>query len=145
MDLISISLFTVLQLIALVHFGWAFGMAWPAKQRAALGAMVVGSPPSTPMPSTALTIAAASAISGLGFTALWGAGYFTLPIIEAFKGWALCLVAAVFLLRGIATYLPFGPLQAAVEPFRTLDRRYFAPLCLLLSAGFVALLIPLAL
>ncbi len=101
--------------------------------------MVVGTPKETPMPSPMLTVVVAVAISGLGVPALWGAGVVFPQSYQGFKGWAMLGEAAIFGLRGMATYLPFGPLQASVEPFRTLDRRYFAPLCLLLSTGFLAI------
>ena len=74
MELISFVIFTVLQLIALVHFGWAFGMAWPAKHREALPMMVVGLPEGTPMPSVAVTVVVAIAISGLGGGGALGRG-----------------------------------------------------------------------
>jgi len=143
MELISFSIFTVLQLVALVHLGWAFGMAWPAKQRALLPMMVVGVPEGTPMPSAAPTVVVAIAISGLGVVALWGVGVVNMLAFEGVKGWALIGVAAIFGIRGVMTYLPFGPLKATVEPFRTLDLRYFAPLCLMLAAGYLAIFLSL--
>lgn len=143
MELISFAVFAVLQLVSLMHLGWAFGMAWPAKQRAALPAMVVGLPEGTPMPSPILTVVVAVAISCSGWVALWGAGVIGLPAIEGMQGWALLGTAAVFGLRGVATYLPFGPLRASVEPFRTLDLHYFAPLCLLLGTGFLVIFLSL--
>ena len=39
-----------------------------------------------------------------------------------------------------ATFLPFGPLANTVEPFRTLDIRYYAPLILVIGLGYLALL-----
>ncbi|NOR63947.1 MAG: DUF3995 domain-containing protein [Rhodobacteraceae bacterium] len=118
-------------------------MAWPAKQRVLLVPMVVGLPEGTPMPPAALTVVVAIAISSLGVVALWGAGGIALPVFEGLKGWALISVAAIFAIRGVMTYLPFGPLKATVEPFRTLDFRYFAPLCLLLAAGYLTIFLSL--
>lgn len=139
MELISFAIFGVLLLVSLVHIGWAFGMAWPAKTREMLVTMVTGMPKGTPMPPAALTMAVAVVVFGFGLVALWGGGVIVLPMFAGLKGWALLGVAAIFGLRGLATYLPFGPLQAAVQPFRTLDLRYFAPLCGLLSAGYFAI------
>lgn len=96
--------------------------------------MVVGVPEGRPMPPPWLTLAVAAAILALGVAALWGAGG-----VSGFRAYPMLAIAAVFALRGVATYLPFGPLQASVQPFRRLDRRYFAPLCLLLAAGYLML------
>lgn len=143
MELISFAIFIVLQLIALVHFGWAFGMAWPAKHREALPMMVVGLPEGTPMPAPAVTVLVAIAISSLGMVALWGAGVANIGAFEGVKGWALICVAAIFGMRGVMTYLPFGPLKAAVQPFRSLDLRFFGPLCLMLATGYLAVFLSL--
>lgn len=139
--LVAYGIFAVLAAVSTLHIGWAFGMAWPAKTRAGLSAMVVGTPEGSPMPPVWLTLAVAAGILALGVAALWGAGVVT--GLAAYRPWAMGAIAAVFALRGAATYLPIGPLQASVQPFRRLDRRYFAPLCLLLAAGYLALYIAL--
>ena len=143
MIIISIILFTILTIVSLLHVGWAFGMAWPAKTRAALPAVVVGTPVGSFMPSTPLTLFVAAAIFGLGVAALWGAGVLSFGVLNAHRSWVLFLIMSVFFLRGVLTYMPFGPLQAAVQPFRTLDFRYFAPLCLLLAAGYLTIFLSL--
>ncbi len=137
MELISYVIFTVLAVVSIVHIGWAFGMAWPAKSRAELPAMVAGVPNSNPMPPAALTLIVAAGIFGFGIAAIWGVGMISLGALDPYRGWVLLTITAIFALRGVATYLPFGPLQASVQPFRTLDLRYFAPLCLLLAAGYL--------
>ncbi len=139
--MISYGIFAVLASVSALHIGWAFGMAWPAKTRAELSIMVVGTPESSPMPPVWLTLAVAAAILALGVAALWGAGL--VAGLAAYRPWAMLAIAAVFALRGVVTYLPFGPLQASVQPFRRLDRRYFAPLCLLLAVGYLALYLAL--
>ena len=139
MALISYAIFAILSVVSLLHFGWAFGMAWPAKTRAELPAWVAGAPIGSPMPPAALTFGVAIAIFGLGVAALWGAAVFSLSGLDVYRAGVLLAITAVFALRGIATYLPFGPLHAAVEPFRRLDLRYFAPLCLWLAAGYFTL------
>ncbi len=143
MALISYAIFGILFAVSIVHIGWAFGMVWPAKTRADLVATVVGAPNGSPMPPTWLTLLVAVAIFGLGVLALWGAGVVLFAALEAYKGWVLLSIVVVFALRGALTYMPFGPLQASVEPFRTLDLRYFAPLCLLLAAGYLAIYLSL--
>jgi len=139
MVLISWIIFLILSVVSGVHIGWAFGMAWPAHSRAKLGSVVAGVAEGKPMPPAWLTFIVALAIFGLGAAALWGAGVISVSTLGAYKGWVLISITIVFFARGVLTYLPFGPLQAAVQPFRTLDLRYFAPLCLLLAAGYVTI------
>ena len=143
MELISYAIFGILLAVSLVHIGWAFGMVWPAKTRADLVATVAGAPKGSPMPPAWLTLAVAVGIFVLGLMALWGAGVVSFGVPDGYKGLVLLGVAAVFGLRAALTYMPFGPLQAAVEPFRTLDLHYFAPLCLLLAAGYLAIYLSL--
>lgn len=139
MTLVAIAMFLVLQAVALVHVGWALGMRWPAKSRAALSATVIGVPEGTPMPPAWLTLGVAVGISLLGCVALWGGGVVSISVISGYRSWGLIGVAMIFGVRGIFTYLPFGALQASVEPFRSLDRRYFAPLCLALALGYLVI------
>jgi len=94
------------------------------------------------MAAVLLAIAAVHLAWGLGMT--WP-GHDRQSLIDTVIGhpdvtrmpgfWVL---VAVFLGRGIATYVP-SPLAAAVEPFRTLDRRVYAPLCVALGGGFLLL------
>ncbi len=143
MGLISFAIFIVLLLVSLLHLSWAFGLAWPAKTRVDLGAMVVGTPKGVPMPSSGLTVLVAIFIFGLGLAALWGANMFSLGRIDGLKIWVLPAIITVFSVRGATSYLPFGPLQSSAEPFRSLDRHYFAPLCLLLAAGYLTIFLSL--
>ena len=143
MELISYAIFSILLAVSIVHIGWAFGMVWPAKTRADLVATVAGAPKGSPMPPAWLTLVVAIAIFGLGLMALWGAGVVSFVALDGYKGLVLLSIVAIFGLRGALTYMPFGPLQASVEPFRTLDLRYFAPLCLLLAAGYLTIFLGL--
>jgi len=132
-----------LVLIALVHAGWAFGMHWPARDETALVRTVIGAPRMTKMPGTGLTLVVAAMIAVAGMCALWLGGVLVLP----FPGWMKpitgSVLALVFAARGVATFVAAltgaGSLQDRVEPFATLDRSLYAPLCLLLAVGFVAL------
>ena len=69
-----------------------------------------------------------------------GVGVVDLPDTHSFglsvRSVGLWALVVVFAGRGFATYLP-TPLAQAVEPFRTLDRRFYAPLCLSLGIGYL--------
>ena len=143
MSFVAYAIFGVLTITALLHAGWAFGMIWPGRDQQSLIDTVIGQPGMTQMPSTALTLAVASAIFAAGLCAPWALGLIVLPLPDWMKSLSPYVLAFIFIARGLSTYVLNGPLGTSVEPFRTLDRRYFAPLCLLLGAGFVAIILSL--
>ncbi len=140
MTLVSILIFVVLGATAILHILWGFGMTWPARDGQGLSDMVVGTKGATIMPGLLLTLAVAVGIAAAGAIALWGGGVIALPLPTWMRTTSLAVLAAIFLLRGIATYLPFSPLANTVEPFRTLDMRYYAPLILATGLGYLVLL-----
>lgn len=143
MTLLGFLVCKVLVLIALVHAGWALGMHWPAKSEASLIRTVIGTPGMTKMPGPGLTLIVAVAIAITGLCALWLGDVFALPLPGWFETVTGSVLALVFASRGFATVFGSmfgaGPLRQRVEPFATLDRRLYAPLCLLLALGFVVL------
>ena len=139
MILIASLIFTILLITSLIHVGWAFGMVWPAKDEQGLIQTVIGHPDVRKMPSRNLTLAVAGGIAAAGLFGLWGADIVTLPLPGWMKTLTLLGLTGIFVLRGLSSYVTQGPLGKRIEPFVTLDRRYFAPLCLLLGAGFLAL------
>lgn len=50
------------------------------------------------------------------------------------------LLESVFLPRGLAGYLPMFAAMTSEEPFRTLDQRFYSPLCIALGVAFAVLL-----
>ncbi len=133
-------LFVTLTLIAALHFYWALGGLWPAASAQELANTVIGTPDHPYMPGTALTVL----VSGMIFAAallpiIHVTGLpFELPKLIAKLG--LAVLVLVFLARGIGTYLMPSLLENATEPFRTLNYRYYSPLCIALGAGFATLL-----
>ncbi len=135
--MVAWAIFTVLQMIAAIHILWAFGVYWPARSGKELSAMVAGVQNPDTMPPTALTVVVAGCFSAMGIAALWEAGMIDLPWIAVLQGKIAVLLTVIFIGRGVLTYLPIGPLTKACEPFRTYDRRAFAPLSLCLGLGFL--------
>ena len=142
MTLLSLTMAAVLLAIAAVHLAWGLGMTWPGHDRQSLIDTVIGHPDVTRMPGFGLCLAVTLALVAAAFWSLWAAEL--LPLSDAsvwglsVRATGLWVLVAVFLGRGIATYVP-SPLAAAVEPFRTLDRRVYAPLCVALGGGFLLL------
>jgi hypothetical protein len=51
------------------------------------------------------------------------------------------LLALVFLARGVLSYTPAWRASHPVEPFATLDRRNYGPLCFWVGAGLTILVV----
>lgn len=141
MGQISILIFVVLVATAGIHVLWGLGKTWPMRSKQELINAVVGSKGLTRMPSMGLTLMVAVGIAAAGVFALWGGGVVELPLPLWMRTASLAVLAAIFLLRGAATYLRFGPITNTVEPFRTLNMRYYSPLIMVIGAGYLVLLL----
>jgi hypothetical protein len=131
----SWGLTVVLAAIAGVHFYWAFGGLWPGDSEDQLVRTVVGDPKLERMPATWLTTLVAAA---LGAMAIWPL------LLSRLVGGGLAVagsgvLAAIFLARGVAGYLPAWQRRHPLEPFARLDRALYSPLCIVLGAGFLIL------
>ena len=124
--------------IAALHVYWAFGGLWPGANVESLVRTVVGVRDMRSMPSRPLTLAVAVALGAAGLPPLVKASLLPLFLPAGLVQACLLLVGAVFALRGIAPYLPFGT-PHRVEPFATLDRRLYGPLCLVTALAYAAL------
>jgi hypothetical protein len=138
---LAVVLWGVLGAIAALHAAWGLGSHWPCESEERLVATAGGTPGAKRMypPSACFTVAAL--LAGVSAWPLFAAGL--LPV--AWPNWLTWLagagIAAVFIARGIAGYLPAWRRLHSNEPFATLDRRIYAPLCLALGAGYITLLL----
>ncbi len=139
MTYVALAIFLLLGTVAALHVGWAFGMVWPAKDPQSLASMVIGQPDLQQVPGRPLTLGVALAIFAAALCAPWAAGLISLPLPDWMATLSPYVLALIFTARGIATYIPNGPLSNTVEPFHSLDWTYFAPLCLLLAAGYASI------
>ncbi len=120
----------VLLVIAALHLLWAIGYWFPIKDEAALARAVVGAKGMEKMPGA---VPCALVVVALLFAimCLWWPQ-------SMVRSLAVGAIGAVFLVRGAVAYTAFWRRLTPVEPFATLDRRYYAPLCLVLGLGFIA-------
>jgi len=138
---IASALALLLAAVAALHAYWGRGGLWPAASEEELIATVIGNARARPMPSPGLCLLVALAIA---LTAIWPlllmqiSGMAALRPLILLGGFA---IMAVFLLRGIAGYLPVWRRLHPREPFASNDRRYYSPLCLLVAAGYAVLLL----
>jgi len=137
MNMIIASLVCVALLaVSLAHFMWAFNRPWPIRDRKLLAKTVVGFAGVETMPPWYMSLGVAI----LTFLA----AFFVLALADHSGGGSVTtligiLIGVVFLARGIVGYLPFWQKLTPEEPFRTNDFRVYSPLCLLIGAGFLAL------
>jgi Protein of unknown function (DUF3995) len=134
---IAAIMFIPLLAIAIAHFLWSIGRSWPIRDPAMLAATVMGFPGRTRMPKLAsLGVAVLVLLAGVIGLALADpvSGGIPLDVLGL-------LIGLIFLARGIVGYTSWWQARTPVEPFRTLDRRNYSPLCLILGAGFLALVV----
>ncbi|SMP18173.1 DUF3995 domain-containing protein [Shimia sagamensis] len=114
---------------AALHLLWAIGAWVPIRDEAALARATVGAPGITRMPGP---IPCALVFVALLFAA-------ALPHLTTFplRTPLLLAIAAVFLLRGVAAYLPAWRKLVPEQPFSRLDQRYYGPLCIVVGASFL--------
>ena len=138
---LAVVLWLVLAAIAVLHAAWGLGSHWPCESEASLVRTAGGTPGATRMypPSACFTVAAM--LAGVSVWPLFAAGL--LP--AAWPNWLTLLtgagIAAVFVARGTAGYVPAWRRLHSAEPFATLDRRIYAPLCFAIGAGFITILL----
>ena len=141
MGIIAIIFFIVLLMIAILHLIWANGFYWPAKDEYSLVKMVVGEPSMRSMPSKKLAFFIAIAIFIAAIFSLWGGNIITLPLPLWIREFGLFILAFAFGTRGLATFLIAKQLGERTEPYKTLDRIFYSPLCLIISIGYIIFLV----
>ena len=130
--------FVPLLMVALAHFFWALGSTWPIKNETLLAQTVIGTPGVVKMPNRFGTLIVALLVLAAGIVALSLADHTS-------GGWPLTVLglvlAAIFIGRGILGYTAGWRARFPTEPFATLDRKNYSPLCLWIGAGFLILVL----
>ena len=130
--------FVPLLMVALAHFTWALGSTWPIRNETLLAQTVIGRPGVTRMPNRFATFVVSLLVIAAGIIALSLADHSS-------GGWPLTalgvVLAVLFIARGILGYTPAWRARFPTEPFATLDRRNYSPLCLWVGAGFLILVL----
>jgi hypothetical protein len=137
MDPLGLALIALLLAIGLIHLAWALGLYWPGTDGVSRAAHVVGTQGRALLgfwswASIAFAFFCAVAVVWIAHQRI----AHPLHALVAYGGY-LTLVL-VFALRGLAPYLTQVFAYARGTPFYTLNRRYYAPVCLLLAAGLIA-------
>ncbi len=139
MNTVAIAIFILLTGVALLHVAWGFGFVWPGTDQQSLVNTVIGDPNLTRTPELPLTLTVSLAIAAAGVCALWGAHLIKLPLPRWMQKTSIIVLTFIFTIRGLATYIPNGPLSNSTQPFLSLNTTYFSPLILFIAAGYACL------
>jgi hypothetical protein len=113
--------------VALLHAAWGLRLWWPVRDEAQLARTVVGRPGILRMPGPGASFAVALALAVM---AAW-----LLAAPDGLPGRiGTALIAAIFLLRGLAPWTSAFRRLFPEQPFATLDRRVYGPACLAIGA-----------
>ncbi|WP_137152634.1 DUF3995 domain-containing protein [Devosia sp. FKR38] len=135
---IAAFMFVALLAASIAHLLWSIGRTWPIRNEKLLAQTVVGTAGIEHMPPRIASFGVGLALGMAGVLALaladHDSGGIPLDVVGV-------LLALVFLARGIIGYTPGWAARTPEPNFRLNDRRVYSPLCLLLGAGFAALVI----
>jgi len=124
--------------VGIAHLLWSVGIMWPIRDEQLLARTVAGFPGVERMPakwkSFGVAVAAFIACVIAFSVADPVAGGATLTLLAAATG-------LVFLARGAIGYTAWWAARTPTEPFRTLDRKNYSPLCLALGVAFLFLVL----
>lgn len=127
--------FVLLLAISMVHFMWAFGSTWPLKDQKTLAHTVAGFRGVEKMPPRMASFGVAVLI--------FIAGLWALAMSAPSPNWKLtfggALLTCVFLGRGLIGFTKWWRVKTPQEPFATLDRKIYSPLCCGIGLGFLFL------
>jgi len=128
---VTIILAGVLFFLAALHLIWALGIWWPIRDEPSLARAAVGAKGIHKMPPKSASFLVFIALS---IAAFWPWMSASLPRGIYMAG--LAGLALVFLGRGLLTYTAFWRKICPEEPFATLDKKYYGPLCFTIGAAF---------
>ncbi|WP_375452728.1 DUF3995 domain-containing protein [uncultured Devosia sp.] len=136
--LIASFMFVALLAVSFAHFLWSIGRTWPIREEKLLAQTVVGTagiehmPPRLGSFAVALVTLAAALVAAALADHDSGGAPLTLLAIP---------FAAMFLARGGVGYTQRFVEKTPHPIFRLNDRRVYSPLCLVLGAGFLVLML----
>ncbi len=128
--IIASILSAVLIALAVLHVLWGIGFWFPIEDEAQLVRAVAGFADAEEMPG-AVPCALVAVALFMAVTCLWWPP-------GPFRFLALAVIGVMFVARGAVAFTPFWRKLTPVEPFATLDRKYYGPLCLVMGLGFFA-------
>jgi len=132
--IVSILTFLPLLIVAFAHLLWSLGTNWPLSGEAVLAQAVVGTPNVTRMPNRLLVFLTAVLLLIFAISAMALADHDGGGVARSSIG---VLFGLIFIARGALAYTGWWRARHPTEPFASLDRRNYAPLCFWIGAGFL--------
>ena len=123
--------------LAIAYLLWSVGIMWPLRNQRLLAQSVIGTPGAERLPKS----------MSFGVFLITGAAcIIAFAVADPSSGGApltalAALCAIVFLARGAIGFTASWQERTPEEPFRSLDRKTYSPLCLGIGVGFVILVI----
>ena len=127
--------FIPLLAISMVHMLWAFGFTYPVKDEKSLVRTVAGFKGAEKMPPRWASFSVSVLVLAAGIWAL----ALTDPSDSLLLTFGGVVLGAVFLARGIIGFTRKWREMTPEEPFATMDRKIYSPLCLFIGTGFIIL------
>jgi hypothetical protein len=137
---IAFGLTALLWAIAALHVYWGNGGLWPEQDEISLAKTVIGAPAIQHMPGKSACFQVAGGIFLAGLWPLMITRFIPSPFPAEIMVVAGYMLAAIFLGRGAAAYHPAFRKRFPEEPFATLDRQRYGPLCIGIGLAFIILL-----
>jgi hypothetical protein len=131
---VSILTFLPLLIVAFAHLLWSLGTNWPLSGEAVLAQAVIGTPNVTRMPNRFLVFLIAVLLLIVAISAMALADHDGGGIARTSIG---AIFGLIFVGRGALAYTDWWRERHPTEPFASLDRRNYAPLCFWIGAGFL--------
>ncbi len=129
--------FIPLLAISIVHLMWAFGSTYPVKSEKALAKTVAGFKGIEKMPPRLASFAVSV---GTLFTGIWALSMAD-PAPSATLTIGGAILSLIFLGRGVFGYTKKWQALTPEEPFRSMDKKIYSPLCIALGLGFAFLVV----
>ncbi|HQZ13458.1 MAG TPA: DUF3995 domain-containing protein [Devosia sp.] len=135
--IIAAIMFVPLLAIAIATFIWSLGGSWPLRDRAMLPDVVLGIPGTRQIPRLGAFLTSIAVLA---------AGVAALALADHTGGgpWLTLLgivLGGAFLTRGAFGYSAWWQTLFSAEPFATLDRKNYSPMCLMIGAGYLILVV----
>ncbi len=128
----------ILAIASLFFLLWSVGLTFPFANEQSLARSIIGRRGITRVPSRAhFAYLAALMMAAAAAAVLLGGFSERIPDSKPYLAPVGLLLAFVFLGRGIAGVLPAVERAAPEEPFLTLNRRFYSPLCAVVGIGFL--------
>lgn len=143
-DIVGNCLAILLASVGVLYLVWSAGMTFPFSNEQSLARSLIGRRGITRVPSRAAFLYISVLFFAAAAAAFLMGGYSeAVPQSKPFLAPVGLLLALVFLGRGVAGVLPAFERAAPEQPYLSLNRRLYSPLCVLAGLGFLFLTIAL--